>query len=52
MKYANIPLQTAKDLIAAFSFESALVSSWSVQQTKQVQQALELIEFPIEEEEL
>jgi hypothetical protein len=50
MKFANIPVETAKQLIQAFSFKSNLVNNWSVEQTRQVQQALETIEFPVEEE--
>jgi len=51
MKYANIPEETAKRLITAFSFESPLVRSWTVAQTAEVQAALSQIEFKIEEEE-
>tara|TARA_R110000851_G_scaffold120189_2_gene248422 strand:- start:4256 stop:4411 length:156 start_codon:yes stop_codon:yes gene_type:complete len=50
MEFANIPIETAKQLIQAFSFESQLVKNWSVEQTRNVQIALETIEFPVEEE--
>tara|TARA_R110002167_G_scaffold68736_3_gene194051 strand:- start:420 stop:575 length:156 start_codon:yes stop_codon:yes gene_type:complete len=50
MKFANIPIETAKRLIQSFSFESQLVKNWSVEQTRNIQAALEQIEFPVEEE--
>ena len=51
MKFANIPVEIAQNLIKAFSFDSPLVAKWAVDQTKEIQQALSQIEFPIEEKE-